>query len=187
MGYWKKKRPKARNKETCALHWLNSQLSFERQLELKNASWHWQWAHPVICTCNVHFLSQDPVKSHKETHILANYVDGSNSIWYCVAKFHVATCNTFQDMNFILVWISFTDRQTDRKWRLWAHCATCTGGLKNLRKCHWHHLKLIYIEHFLWLAQNLVITTDINVNCNNIWIIKVGSFLNKLQVKKDQP
>ncbi len=26
---------------------------------------------------------------------------------------------------------SSPDRQTDRKWRIWAHCTKCTGGLKN--------------------------------------------------------
>ncbi len=64
----------------------------------KNATWRWQRAHLVICTCDMHFLRQDLLKSHMETYILDNYV---------------ATCNTFRDMNFILVWISFTDRQTD--------------------------------------------------------------------------
>ena len=44
-----------------------------------------------------------------------------------------------------------TDRQTDRKWRLWAHRATCTGGLK---KCLiWnslrYHLRYHLRSHFL--------------------------------------
>ncbi len=35
----------------------------------------------MICTFDVNFLTQDPVKSHKETSILAQYVDGSSIVW----------------------------------------------------------------------------------------------------------
>ncbi len=34
----------------------------------KNATWRWQWAHLVICTCDMHFLRQDLLKSHMETY-----------------------------------------------------------------------------------------------------------------------
>ncbi len=47
----------------------------------------------------------------------------------------IANCNTLQDMNYYLVWYlsqtdGQTDRQTDGKWRIWAHRAIPTGGLK---------------------------------------------------------
>ena len=56
-------------------------------------------------------------------------------------------------MNFILVWISFTDRQTrqtDRKWCLWAHCATCTGGLKNIKLIL--HLNITHHVHCVLMS-----------------------------------
>ncbi len=59
--------------------------------------------------------------------------------FYNVAMFHSPSSKTFQDMNYYPVWYLFqsirtggqTDRQTDRKWRIWAHRAKCTGWLKN--------------------------------------------------------
>ncbi len=52
---------------------------------------------------------------------------------YIVVKFQPPNYNTFGDMNYFLrLFYEFSRRQTtDRKWRIWAHCANCTGGLKN--------------------------------------------------------
>ncbi len=39
------------------------------------------------------------------------------------------------DMNYCPVWILVMwQRQTDRKWRIWAHRAICTSGLKNQKE-----------------------------------------------------
>ena len=58
---------------------------------------------------------------------------------YTVAKFQVASYyflnyELLSGMNYYPVWFlvksTQTDGQTDRKWRIWAHRAKCTGGLK---------------------------------------------------------
>ena len=77
-------------------HWVKNVLWYGElrgHHSIKNATWRWQWAHLVICTFDVHFLRQDPVKSHKETSILAQYVDGSNSMvllltWKSISWLH---------------------------------------------------------------------------------------------------
>ena len=47
-----------------------------------------------------------------------------------MVKFQTPSYNTFWDMNYCLV-EKLTDRQTDRKRRIRAHRAICTGGLNN--------------------------------------------------------
>ncbi len=60
----------------------------------KNATWRWQWAHLVICTCDKHYLRFKTV------------VDGSNSM---VLSFQHA----FGVMNYCLVWFLVQSRRTD--------------------------------------------------------------------------
>ncbi len=48
---------------------------------------------------------------------------------YIVVKFQTPSYNTFQDMNFCLVWIS-VKLQIDRKWCIWAHRAYAQVGSK---------------------------------------------------------
>ena len=49
-----------------------------------------------------------------------------------VVKFQIHSYNSIRDMNYYPVTDGQTDRQTDRKWCIWAHRAICTGGLKNI-------------------------------------------------------
>ncbi len=65
-------------------------------------------------------------------------------------------------MNYFLQFRSSPDRQTtDRKWRIWSHRATCTGGLKNWTKIP----SLPGNQIPLWFSQmlgNLLITSTTN-------------------------
>ncbi len=71
---------------------------------LKNATWRWQWAQPVIAKT------------------LCLSIDHACTFYHCTIY-----SNTFWDMNYCPVQ---TDGMTDRKQCIWAHRAICTGGLK---------------------------------------------------------
>ena len=77
---------------------------FERPLRgnenSKNATWHWQWAHLAICTCDMH--------------------NWTRYMWYVLQLDRhtgplLTAFNTCRDMNYYPVWFFYTDRRTDRQ------------------------------------------------------------------------
>ena len=82
------------------------------------------------------------------------------SLLYNVGKFQSPSSNTFQDRNYFLVnyflVIYGPVQTTDRKRRIWAQRAKCTGGLKNQRKTiAILHVKVKYA--FVFFPQFLLI------------------------------
>ena len=70
----------------------------------KNATWRWQWAHLVICTCYVHYFIHEPILDH---------VDGSN----CMVLFLYCCLVPFLPMrgsSVAMIWIGI-------EWTLFVH------------------------------------------------------------------
>ena len=82
--------------------------------------------------CNIYRTVISHINSSNSI-VLSSYMllPVSSTKFYTVVKFQIPNPNIFQDMNLCLVWILVNSRQTDGKWYIWAHRASCTGRLKN--------------------------------------------------------
>ncbi len=56
---------------TCHTEQLAHNFLWRTEKTFKNATWHWQWAHLVIRTCDKHYVRYETVENH---------VDSSNSM-----------------------------------------------------------------------------------------------------------
>ncbi len=90
-------------------------------------------------------------------------------VLYIVVKFQFPNYNTFRDMNYFLQLFSMTfgpvrttDRQTDRKRRIWAHRANSTGGLNKIK----HVISLMqynFVLDLLWQNGRTARVLDLTI------------------------